>query len=322
MKTSDAERWAVEVLNGIDRGARREDDRVELKRQPKATALENARRIAGHANQVREGQILWLFGIDEDGTRHPLPSILADPNEWWPPIAACFDDVAPSPVFASVDGLLAVGFDTERVPFVIRHSDQIVSREVPWREGTRVRSANRFDLLRLLVPVASQPQLTLLSGFLNVIRKDPTPGTNGQASPAFEWNLRARLYADTTDSFVAPDHRLGVKAQFGKDAEVLSFTASTGNGADVQVGHLAVSAGDQLMVSGPSPFMVYGRAESKIDGPPVVPGAKGQVRITLGLNGDRIVQVLGQLAPAEPREPNHMEGGYDLAPVAAWKVEQ
>lgn len=65
MKTSDVERWTARVLNEIERGIRREDDRVEVKRKPPSEVLKTARRIAGHAKQVRSGQILWLLGLDE-----------------------------------------------------------------------------------------------------------------------------------------------------------------------------------------------------------------------------------------------------------------
>lgn len=321
MKPSDVERWAAEIVGAVERGVRREDDRVELKRQPKESPIENARRIAGHANQVREGHVLWIFGLDEDGTRHPLPPSLADPNEWWQPIAACFDDVAPSPVFASLGGLLAVGFDTERLPFVIRHPNGIVSREVPWREGTRVRSASRFDLLKLLVPVARLPQLTVLWGFVNVIRKDPIPGRTQQLEPIFEWSLRVRLYADTVETFVAPDHRLRVQVTFAGAEDAVVFEASTGDGNNSLGEALAVTGGGQLMVSGPSPFMIHGRATSAFDGPPVIPGSTGRLRIDVGLNGGRSTQATGALGAAEAQEAEYSQGGYELVPVAGWRVE-
>lgn len=58
VRPSDVERWGTMLIDQVIRGNRVEDDRVELKSQFMNDAHEAARRIAGHANQVREDRIL------------------------------------------------------------------------------------------------------------------------------------------------------------------------------------------------------------------------------------------------------------------------
>jgi hypothetical protein len=75
----------------------------------------------------------------------------------------------------NVDGaaVCALVFDSNRAPFVVRNpaygrtAGTVVSFEVPWREGTAVRSASRNDLLRVLTPAASLPDVELLRGELS-----------------------------------------------------------------------------------------------------------------------------------------------------------
>lgn len=171
MRPTDVERWCARVVDRFERGLRAEDDRVEVKRQlPRGNPVDIARRIAGHANQARANEILWLIGAVED----PVPRVVGqspgepDAATWWTPIEAKFDDIAPAPVFAhtALDNersVLGIGFDTTRPPYVVRLSTDKPNREVPWREGTRIRTANRFDLLRLLAPIATQPRFSLLN---------------------------------------------------------------------------------------------------------------------------------------------------------------
>jgi hypothetical protein len=324
MKPSDVERWVAQIVDEVDRQVRREDDRVELKRRPKETPVENARRIAGHANQVREGRIIWIFGLDEDGTRHPPPEELSDPNRWWQPIEACFDEVAPSPVFVSVDGLLAVGFATERVPFVVKHPGDIATREIPWREGTRVRSASRFDVLRLLVPVSTLPRISVLDGFLNIICKEPTDAA-GDLAPAFEWRLQVWLYAETTDGFVVPDHLLSVSATTAGGSPPVELDAHAtdsmfGRGADNVGNELAARSHRQLVVSGPTPFAILSRTMTPVDAPTVLPGSPGSLMFRIGIGGGQVVVVTGRLTPAQPMPADYTQGGFELIPTAGWSI--
>lgn len=326
MRTSDVERWVAEVVDRIQRGQGLEDDRVELKREPKPTPLENARRIAGHANQMREDRILWVFGLDNDGQRHPLPPDLADPDKWWPSVRACFDDVAPSPHFAPVDGLLGVGFDTSRPPYVVRIGNNVVSREVPWREGTQLRSANRFDLLRLLVPLSRKPTLTILGGHLLIRHAPPGPDRAD-----FEWSMSATLYADTDTAFILPDHRSAVTIGF-KSAEPAAelparcydlgpgvvSTASSRLQA-VEPPRLAERGPGQLIVRSSSQFLVVAETKTSVDGPPVVAGADGTARFRFSTAGsDRMdLHLDGRLVAASEPPPGVARA---TSPASYWNL--
>lgn len=317
MKVSDVERWVATVVDRLDRGQGVEDDRVELKRRFKPAALDNARRIAGHANQARGDAILWIVGIDEDGTRHALPDDLADPAVWWPPIERCFHEEPPPMTIAHPGGLLGIGFDTTRLPFVIQHPGEL--REVPWREGTATRSATRFDLLRLLVPQVRIPTYTVLGGFVRIERPEPKP----DADPEFHWTVRVELYADVIDAVTVPDHRCFADLAFSPHPPISIGNAwATGIASDFPFGVVRrvgpeplrmVERGDeQLVIHGASPLHMRGFHRSIVGDDWVVPGALGSILLRIGHgSSDRVAVVSAALRPEEP------EG----AEVARWAVE-
>jgi hypothetical protein len=159
------EAWALDVIERVDSGASVEDSRVELKAEwPEPQKA--ARRIAGHANAARGAEILWLIGVDED-----RGVVGAEANEfaaWFPQVEAGFDGLAPAHTELHVpttgQTVVAMLFETERAPFVVKNpaygrtGGGSVELEVPWRDGTRIRSARRSELVRLLSPLAEQPK--------------------------------------------------------------------------------------------------------------------------------------------------------------------
>jgi len=62
----------------------------------------------------------------------------------------------------------ALCFDTSRAPFVVKNpafgktEGGPVKWEVPWREGTKTRSASRNDLVLLLSPLSKLPKIEIL----------------------------------------------------------------------------------------------------------------------------------------------------------------
>lgn len=167
------ESWALSIVDSVQQGKKVEDSRVELKREWPTTE-KGARRVAGHANAAFGAEILWIIGLDEKaGVVGVNPPEMAN---WWKAVQAQFDGVAPSMVVdlrLEVDGktLWALVFDTSRAPFVVKNPDfgkgpTPIALEVPWREGTSVRTATRNDLLRMLVPVSERPSVEILNGGL------------------------------------------------------------------------------------------------------------------------------------------------------------
>jgi hypothetical protein len=139
-----------------------EDARVEFKSCLLADPRKAARRIAGHANAARSEPILWLVGLGEDrefSVDH-FPE-QQDPASYWPQVWKWFDGPHPELVDVHVEfqghHLLALGFECDRTPYVIRTGKDEPTLEVPWREGTRVCTATRSQLILSLLPTARAP---------------------------------------------------------------------------------------------------------------------------------------------------------------------
>jgi hypothetical protein len=190
-----------------------EDARVELKAQWPA-AEKAARRIAGHANAARGGPILWLIGVDE--TTGVVGAQVNELATWFPQVESRFDGLAPEHVDVNVpvDGqtVVALYFETERAPFVVKNAafgqkgGGPVELEVPWRDGTSVRSARRSEMVRMLSPLASNPEIEVLVAHLE---SAPKHGSNGQRT-IWELVLVCYLTAQPDALTIIPGHRYRV----------------------------------------------------------------------------------------------------------------
>lgn len=168
MRSAEIERWALEIARRVENQQPVEDSRVELKRAWPTNHANAARRIAGHANAARGETVLWLIGIDETGS-----VIGADYNEfsnWISQVESNFDQLAPRRHDVNVptnsgQTIVAIAFETNRAPFVVKNphfgsrANDPISLEVPWRDGTRVRSATRQELILILADTGSLPVL-------------------------------------------------------------------------------------------------------------------------------------------------------------------
>ena len=190
MRPVEIENWALRIIEMVEKGQPNEDARVELKADwidPRKAA----RRLAGHANASRGDAILWLIGVDqENGVKGAIHSELSN---WYLQVVAEFDGVAPTMTDVNVPHngvtVAALYFETDRAPYVVKNpqygaaNGSSIALEVPWRDGTRVRTAKREDLIRLLVPVLSTPDVEILSGELTVTKTDD-----------YHWHLAMGLY--------------------------------------------------------------------------------------------------------------------------------
>jgi len=118
--------------------------------------------------------------------------------------------------------VVALLFETERAPFVVKNpsfgktAGGAVSLEVPWREGTAVRSAHRSDLIQVLSPQQRAPHFDVLAAMMQTHR------VNG-VEPDTRWTLQVELYVVPGDenTLVIPFHRCsGWIHFFGSDAKV------------------------------------------------------------------------------------------------------
>ena len=143
-----------------------------------------ARRLAGHANAARGESILWLIGVDERA-RSVRGVDAAELANWFHQLESCFESAVPSMtdrvVFTDGLSVLALLFDTSYAPYVVKATSGLL--EVPWREGTAVRSARREDLIRILVPIMRAPSVEVTSADLSLV-------SDGNV---LSWHLTARV---------------------------------------------------------------------------------------------------------------------------------
>ena len=208
MQPHEIENWALQIVDRVSNNQPLEDSRVELKAEW-IDPIKAARRIAGHANAARGASILWLIGIDEtSGIVGASPKELAN---WFAQIQAQFNGLAPQltdvVVPVGTDMIVALFFETIRRPFLVKNpvygqkGGGAVALEVPWREGTKTKSATRDELIRLLSPLQALPKFEVLSAvlFCREVRNENNDW----------WYLRVDLYveAHAGQTIVIPFHR-------------------------------------------------------------------------------------------------------------------
>ena len=283
MRHQELEEWVLRVAALVSSGVRSEDSRVELKREwPDAQRA--ARRIAGHCNANVGDDVLWIIGLGEDGTTSPQ----AQPEfaDWWPQVMSFFDQLPPSVTHlvipfgtASLDGLL---FDTSRAPFVVRNPEfgrpggGSMEREVPWREGTAIRSARRDDLIRILVPLSRIPSFEYRRAKLHASAGprtyEPTTGHFSVPDPpeVLDWELRAEFYVvpQGRDRIVLPNHLTSITISVDPGSLVVADTFHLAVPMLYDIGdtrkdsHTMLDTTHELIVDGPGLVEVSARLQT------------------------------------------------------------
>lgn len=220
MNSSQIEAWALEILARVASKRAVEDDRVELK-GAFIDPAEAARRIAGHLNAIRGDRALWLIGVSENSGQ-VLGVQSADFATWYEQVRSHFEAEVLAPTVAVVtistpDGVVvALLFDGSRVPYVVRNASfgkpgaGPAKFEVPWREGTQVRTARHGDLIQLLVPMLRLPDVEILKADFASGGKFPAPGT-----------LKVVVYVAPVSEgrIVIPFHRCVATMQIGGEGD-------------------------------------------------------------------------------------------------------
>lgn len=208
------------VVERVVAGRALEDDRVELKAAWPSDHRKAARRIAGHANQAGGDSILWLVGVDE-GHRVVVEAEVVEMSEWWAKTTRWFDEVHPALTHLSVPTphgtVQALLFGTARAPYVVTTGGDRSEREVPWREGTRVRSARRSELLRSVVEEAQVPTIECHGGsarFSYEPSRKPDVSVEDVEATIY---LRLHLYFETAGPCTLPAHRWKGTLQVGDE---------------------------------------------------------------------------------------------------------
>lgn len=163
MDKAELEARVQQLVRGVVNGPYREDARVEFKTEWPADHYRAARRIAALANASGVDNVLWIIGVD-DKARSVVPARPEDMATWWPQVERQFEGMKPPTydlhVITEWGSVVALLFDATRVPYVVRvPSGGAIESEVPWRDGTRTRTARRDELLQILVEKASAPDV-------------------------------------------------------------------------------------------------------------------------------------------------------------------
>lgn len=205
MRPNELEVWVLGILDRVRKGQGIEDSRIELKRDL-PEPVKAARQLGGHANAAAGGSILWVIGVDENGKIVGVDH--TEVTVWWAKIGSRFDMLAPQLIMdlqvpfqeVTVSALL---FDTTRAPYVIKNPIGGSPYEVPWREGTGTRTANRADLLRILSPLQTLPDIEVISGTATAMIRGRKPPFK------LEWRLQISLYITPASDtkLVLPFHR-------------------------------------------------------------------------------------------------------------------
>jgi hypothetical protein len=138
-----------------------EDSRIELKSQwPEPQGL--ARQLAAMANSRGQQEFVWLIGIRRG--RGAVGATNQDGSVWLPAVRTEFDEGL-MPVLVQHENLdvggsnvVALVWDPRDPPYLVK-APAGRGFEVLWREGESIRPARRRDLLKILEPIISAPQL-------------------------------------------------------------------------------------------------------------------------------------------------------------------
>jgi hypothetical protein len=276
MRSHEIEEWALRVIERVLAGKPVEDFRVELKGNW-IDGHKAARRIAGHANAARGESILWIVGIDEtQGLTDVKPADFAD---WWAGVQSRFDGLPPTLIELVLDvkgkSLVALLFESDRAPFLVKNpAGGEISREVPWREGTAVRSATRNDLIKLLSPSAVMPDFEIL--YADVAIRDVEHNyPNGEMRRVLELHSQIYVTPVSTERQVFPFHRSSARlTDPSTTKELLTWTevdltvpispalAARGFGT---ASHTLQASTSELIVDGPGLFEFRGKITLKAD---------------------------------------------------------
>ena len=293
MRRIELETLAIDISDRVKAGNPMEDSRVELKAEWPSDSRRAARRLAGHANASRGEPVLWIIGLDQN--RGIVGADFAELANWWPAVKSHFDGAAPTLALdvnaRAHDKTLAVlYFETDLAPYVVKTGQAgEVSHEVPWREGTRVQSSRREDLLRILHPIMRLPKVDLLEAVIRVV---PDAG-NSRTHVEVEVQVTPAL----ADSLVIPSHRCSVKfkphgSEVWVDAGRVEVTPAAGTSPNL------TWSGREAVFKGPAVAQV--RTTHYHPGTPVLRNdLHADLTITLGAAGtDRAIRFERSLPPA------------------------
>ena len=274
MKKQVIENKILQVIDAVKKGDLVEDQFVELKSQFGDNFPKLARRLAALANASGGEPVLWIVGLDEKAG--VIGADLAELANWWPQIESEFRSASPlmeiSCCVNHEDGnVVGLVFLTADAPYLVRNPEQgTIIAEVPWREGNRTRTAERVDLLRILVPRAKEPVLEPVHAVVDYL-------ANAQGR-RLKVILHQYVYPRNKVDLVIPYHKaelIVTPLVDGLPITLPVFTDTTRalNIAKDQLGSLVQHNRSEILVTGPGAMILEGESRFGIDG---VPGMANQ----------------------------------------------
>ncbi len=219
MRNDQLEYWVLQIADRALAGQPIEDDRVELKTNW-PDVHKAARRLGAHCNSCGSDSVLWLIGIDERSRAIP-GATNTESSTWLSQLRSHFHELAPELLAHLVIAchnatVVALLFSTTRRPYLVinpRFGNQAgdsIEFEVPWRDGTRVRTARRGDLLRLLVPASQAPTVEPLKAtFRHLLnRQNPTTGHHFKNDSQIRVSIYLYVTVPGVSRLVFPFHKM------------------------------------------------------------------------------------------------------------------
>ena len=325
--------WARDVISRVLSGADVEDGRVECKGEFPSEHARAARQIAALANSARSPEVMWIVGLDERGHR-VTPVRFEDLADWWPQVQGRFDGSPPLLVERRVPTdagtVLALVFDTSDVPFVVPVGGGSDRFEVPWRDGTRTRSARHGELIDILVPRLRLPRFELLEGSLEV-------HDYGGKEGGWSWQLVVPAYLEVDAPTILPDHRCSATVdaspsnhewELKLDARIASpmdtfnpFPTVNAGAGDRAILHMIRQDVGQLVVEGPGRVVIRGATDRVVDRPDLSKLPELRLRVNCRPVGSELrAEIRSRLTQeywhGPARDPNAPRG-----PLARWLIQ-
>lgn len=314
MDRIEVEVRAHRIIDDVLAGRPVEDDATELKAAWPTDFRRAARRVAGHANAAAQQPIFWLIGVDEEGRRISGAGAV-DPAAWYPQLQAQFAAGWAPGLLHTVNVprdegvVVALVFDTIGAPFQVRADPDLL--EVPWREGTRVRSARRHELLATIANVVRLPQIDIVDAYMTAQTNRVTPPDRVVGHTfAATFDIYVTLAAEQAVHF--PFYRSSIL--FRADGIAEPFELGPVRAMVVGDEDISVRVGErQVSVTAPAFIRVYASRQLPLLARPDVPAV---VQCRLGVAGNpRLIEFASNLVPTESLDPNFKR--WNRSPDAA-----
>lgn len=324
MRPNELEHLVLRLIDDVASEKPVEDSRVELKGSWPTDTTRAARRLAGHCNAARGEPVIWVIGVDESqGLRGALRE---DLPAWIDQVKKCFVGLSPDlvrdiDVQVADKTVVALLFATDRAPFVVKNpeygqpSGGPVESEVPWREGTGVRSCRRDDLLRLLIPIQQLPSVTVIEGFFSSILAPSEKLPRNQTEEYCQLQIQLYVVPKSRETVVLAFHecqaRVSIEphpAQVNLRKVVLGPKRKKYRGFDAPVfpvdnrlSRTVDGTANEVLISGPG--LVVFTAEGVVTPCSGWETRRGSYSVSLGVAGTaKSIVIRGDLVPADEDE--------------------